>query len=277
MSSGSHLELANETHELKEHEYTLDGDELELAQATTVRRLRATPPPPPPPRSQRAVSHVGHVGQAGPQVPNDRIPRNVSGVFSIEAAAGALGATEPVSRAAVPPPAPPSRALADAQLELARVRAQMRARDAYLAELESALEDHRRQLAAAGLASFDDLAQLLGRVRGQAFRVAELESELRRMAALEASEASGPDNPQHVQSVRGIGPRFAKQLHASGVVSVDQIAAWTDADCARMAAVLRISASRIVRERWIEQARALVTADQSADQSVESNSAPRSV
>ncbi|MEY4582792.1 MAG: hypothetical protein RL701_7495 [Pseudomonadota bacterium] len=273
MSSGSHLELANETHELKEHEYTLDGDELEIAQATTVRRLRATPPPPPPPRSRRPVD------AAPPDAPNDRILRNASGVFSIDAAANALlgtaGTAQTPRSVPVPPPPAPLRALADAQTELARVRAQMRARDAYLAELETALEVHRRQLAAAGLASFDDLAQLLGRTRGQAFRIAELESELRRLAVAEAAaaaESSGAANPHNVQSVRGIGPRFAKQLRASGVLSVDQIAAWTDADCARVAGVLRIAATRIARERWIEQARELLHAAQSVESSSDARS-----
>jgi len=63
--------------------------------------------------------------------------------------------------------------------ELERLRTQMRARDAYLSELERALDANTRQLEAAGISSADDVYRLLGRVRGQAFRIAELESELR--------------------------------------------------------------------------------------------------
>jgi hypothetical protein len=66
--------------------------------------------------------------------------------------------------------------------ELQRLQSQMRARDAYLVELEQALDVRTRQLAASGIASVEDAHRLLGRVRGQAFRIAELESELRRMA-----------------------------------------------------------------------------------------------
>jgi type IV secretory pathway VirB10-like protein len=65
--------------------------------------------------------------------------------------------------------------------ELHRLQSQMRARDAYLVELEQALDARTRQLAASGIASPEDAHRLLGRVRGQAFRIAELESELRRM------------------------------------------------------------------------------------------------
>lgn len=57
----------------------------------------------------------------------------------------------------------------------------MRARDAYLAELERALDASTNKLEASGIGSLEDAHKLLGRVRGQAFRIAELESELRNM------------------------------------------------------------------------------------------------
>jgi septal ring factor EnvC (AmiA/AmiB activator) len=81
---------------------------------------------------------------------------------------------------------PPAAAILAARLEtveaeLTRVRRQMRARDAYLAELEHALEASTSKLEASGLGSVDDAHKLLGRVRGQAFRIAELEAELRHM------------------------------------------------------------------------------------------------
>jgi hypothetical protein len=63
--------------------------------------------------------------------------------------------------------------------ELARLQTQMRARDAYLAELERALDASTRQLEASGIGSVEDAYRMLGRLRGQSFRIAELESELR--------------------------------------------------------------------------------------------------
>jgi len=69
--------------------------------------------------------------------------------------------------------------LVAAREQLARLQTQMRARDAYLKELERALDASTRQLEASGLGSVEDAQRLLGRLRGQAFRIAELESELR--------------------------------------------------------------------------------------------------
>ena len=71
--------------------------------------------------------------------------------------------------------------LAEAEAELTRVRRHMRARDAYLAELEQALLASTSKLEASGIGSIEDAHKLFGRLRGQAFRIAELESELRHM------------------------------------------------------------------------------------------------
>lgn len=74
-----------------------------------------------------------------------------------------------------------SARLEAAEAELGRLRRQMRARDAYLAELERELHASTSELQASGIGSLEDAHKLLGRVRGQAFRIAELESELRQM------------------------------------------------------------------------------------------------
>lgn len=96
-----------------------------------------------------------------------------------------------VARSAAPPPparrrmqptaAALSTRLEATEAELTRIRKQMRARDAYLAELEQALQASTSKLEASGIGSVEDAHKLLGRVRGQAFRIAELESELRHL------------------------------------------------------------------------------------------------
>lgn len=267
--SRSHLELVDEAHELGEDEFTLDGDELEPTQTIAVQPgLRRQPPPPPPPR--RATTPVSPAPVSAsrstpPPVPAAALPRprddrkrNSSGVFTLP-------------DVLPPPAADPSpvaddlsaRELADSSSEIARLRAQMRARDAYLAELERVVHDYRAHLVAAGLDSLDDVARLIGRARGQAFRIAELESDLRRLslklaeraAPIVHHEESPPDDPRRV---RGIGRRFAEQLSALGVVSITQIAAWTEEDRVRIASQLRITTARIAREAWVEQASALL-------------------
>lgn len=97
-------------------------------------------------------------------------------------------------------------ALQDVRAELTRLRSRMRARDAYLVELEQALDQSTRQLTAAGLASVDDIHRLLGRVRGQAFRIAELESELRTAHQALASVQRKP---------RVTKPAASKPVHAA--------------------------------------------------------------
>lgn len=79
------------------------------------------------------------------------------------------------------PSAASSARLAEAEAELTRLRRHMRARDAYLAELEQALLASTTKLKASGISSVEDAHKLFGRLRGQAFRIAELESELRSM------------------------------------------------------------------------------------------------
>lgn len=143
------------------------------------------------------------------RAPRPPEPRNSAGAF------GRFGAFE-FSAANSQRPAPPSPRkpvvavkpeasgeLHAIRLELARLQSQMRARDAYLAELERALDASSRQLSAAGLANVEDAYALLGRVRGQAFRIAELESELRH-ARQARSRLPAPARTQatHTQTVR---------------------------------------------------------------------------
>jgi predicted flap endonuclease-1-like 5' DNA nuclease len=245
------MELIDDAHELEEHEFILDPEDAERP----AQHVRAVPPPPPPPRR----------GDARPKPPAAlsaamRSSRSPSGVFPIADVEQALAAAQA---------APNGVTAADA--EISRLRAQLRARDAYVVEIERALDEWTGQLAAAGIHSADDLVQMLGRARGHAFRVAELEAQLSQLSAEHAeltaavetpdsaiaasAEAASDNSP--LRRVRGIGRRYAKQLEALGIVHVKQIAGWTNADINRVAAQLKIQPSRIKREAWIEQARAL--------------------
>jgi len=264
MSVRSEMELAeaisvepiDDAHELEEHEFILDPDESDRP----VQHVRAVPPPPPPPRR----SELRRMPPA-PLPAAMRSSRSPSGVFPIADVEQALAASH----------GPNGVTAADA--EISRLKAQLRARDAYVVEIERALDEWTTQLAAAGIHSAEDLVQLLGRARGHAYRVAELEAELQLLktqspagpaepveapsAAPEAQKA--PSDSGKLRRVRGIGRRYAKQLEALGITHVKQIAAWTNADINRVAGQLKIQPSRIKRESWIEQARTL-SSDRSA-------------
>lgn len=61
--------------------------------------------------------------------------------------------------------------------------------------------------------------------------------------------------------MKGVGPKVAALLNGMGVTRFDQIAAWNDADVARIDAELGAFKGRIARDQWIEQARLLAAGD----------------
>ncbi len=69
-----------------------------------------------------------------------------------------------------------------------------------------------------------------------------------------AKAAAGADD---LKVLSGVGPALEKKLHAEGVTTFAQIAAWTDADVEAFGEKLSFK-GRIEREGWVEQAKKLV-------------------
>jgi large subunit ribosomal protein L21 len=109
-------------------------------------------------------------------------------------------------------------------------------------------------------------------VRLREDRIRELETALReqreRADALQRdlSGAKAQRGPDDLKRIAGIGPSFERGLHAAGVMSFDQIAAWTPEDIESIALKLRIVSKRIVRDRWVESARQLVEDEQALEE-----------
>ena len=61
--------------------------------------------------------------------------------------------------------------------------------------------------------------------------------------------------------IKGLGPRIATLLRGLGITRFDQIAAWSEADVARIDPQLGTFQGRIVRDNWVEQARYLSADD----------------
>jgi len=59
-----------------------------------------------------------------------------------------------------------------------------------------------------------------------------------------------------LKALSGVGPALEKKLHAAGVTTFAQIAAWTEDDIAAMDEQLSFK-GRIEREGWVEQAKEL--------------------
>jgi large subunit ribosomal protein L21 len=87
----------------------------------------------------------------------------------------------------------------------------------------------------------------------KAAKKAEPKAEPKKAAAKPAAKAAGADD---LKQLSGVGPALEKKLHAAGVTTFAQVAAWTEADVAAMDEQLSFK-GRIEREGWIEQAKEL--------------------
>lgn len=141
-----------------------------------------------------------------------------------------------------------ARELREAREDLVRFARQMYAREVYVQEVQRALAVAR------------------GRLRGQAFRLAELRqqpalrSSQRRSTAPAAALAAKRKSAivrDDLQRIRGIGPRLAERLHQLGVASFESVAGWKAQDVERVARKLGVTPERIERAGWVKQARAL--------------------
>ena len=79
------------------------------------------------------------------------------------------------------------------------------------------------------------------------------EAAPKKAKAEKAAPAAGADD---LKELSGVGPALEKKLHASGVTTFAQVAAWTDADVEEFGEKLSFK-GRIEREGWIEQAKKL--------------------
>jgi predicted flap endonuclease-1-like 5' DNA nuclease len=70
---------------------------------------------------------------------------------------------------------------------------------------------------------------------------------------------AGPADP--LTRLKGLGPKAAAALNTLGVTRYEQIAAWSEGDIARVDAQMGNFKGRIVRDRWVEQARLLAAGD----------------
>jgi predicted flap endonuclease-1-like 5' DNA nuclease len=76
-------------------------------------------------------------------------------------------------------------------------------------------------------------------------------------AVTAATAASGDD----LTRIKGLGPKLSARLRELGVTSFAQIAAWDDAELARIDGQLGTFAGRPARDAWVEQARFLASGD----------------
>ena len=79
-------------------------------------------------------------------------------------------------------------------------------------------------------------------------------------AADEVAQASG-DAGDDLTRIKGVGPKLVALLGSLGIVRYDQIAAWSEADIARIDPQLGAFQGRIARDDWVGQCRYLAAGD----------------
>ena len=72
-------------------------------------------------------------------------------------------------------------------------------------------------------------------------------------------QAPRKGKPDDLQEIEGIGPALEKLVNSLGFYHFDQIAAWTEADVALVDDEMKTFKGRIARDKWVEQARIIVS------------------
>jgi len=93
--------------------------------------------------------------------------------------------------------------------------------------------------------------------------VADLLEELEELEDYVTDSAAAASARDNLMQIKGVGPAIAKTLHELGIFHFEQIAAMSEYDIDRVAQRLKGFRSRIYREDWIGQARALLDEKQS--------------
>ena len=90
----------------------------------------------------------------------------------------------------------------------------------------------------------------------------ELPGGIGEVVSAAVSDAAIPvGDSDDLTRIKGLGPKIATLLRGLGVTRFDQIAAWSEADVARIDPQLGTFQGRIARDNWIEQARYLSAGD----------------
>lgn len=78
-------------------------------------------------------------------------------------------------------------------------------------------------------------------------------------AGLVRLKAARKGKADDLKEIEGVGPALEKLVNSLGFYHFDQIAGWTEADVALVDAEMKTFKGRIARDKWVEQARIIVT------------------
>ena len=78
---------------------------------------------------------------------------------------------------------------------------------------------------------------------------------------VEPTEDTADNHSDDLTRIKGVGPKLVALLGSFGITRYDQIAAWSEADIARIDPQLGAFQGRIVRDDWVGQCRYLAAGD----------------
>lgn len=78
-------------------------------------------------------------------------------------------------------------------------------------------------------------------------------------AGPERLKAARKGKADDLKEIEGIGPAMEKMVNSLGFYHFDQIAGWSDADVALVDAEMKTFKGRIARDKWVAQAKLIVT------------------
>ncbi|MCP5459169.1 MAG: phasin family protein [Gammaproteobacteria bacterium] len=131
--------------------------------------------------------------------------------------------------------------------------------------LEHIFEDRvSRVLKRLGIPTSDDFQAIAKRLEVLNESVRTLTQDQAAPAKTAPPSAIKPSAPQpasaendDLQAINGIGPAMEGKLNAQGIVLYRQIAQWDDAEIERIEHEIIKSTGRVIRDRWVEQAKEL--------------------
>jgi predicted flap endonuclease-1-like 5' DNA nuclease len=92
---------------------------------------------------------------------------------------------------------------------------------------------------------------------------AAIEDVVGQMLGIDAHHDRATDGGEadELTKLKGLGPKAASRLNELGIFRFEQVAGWTEDDIARIDGEMGAFKGRIVRDRWVEQARFLTAGD----------------
>lgn len=114
-----------------------------------------------------------------------------------------------------------------------------------------------------------DVGQTSANANSDAIAAATASADAEAGAAVTPTTAPPPapapaptDEADDLKKIKGVGPKLVTMLKEQGITTYAQIAAWSDADVARIDETLGRFKGRIERDQWVEQAKLLAAGDE---------------